>query len=186
MTDKRLILVSKCLAKHLRHAPETIGLTLEPGGWVGIVDLLTATADHRFPIAYDELIEVVESNDKQRFAISDDGAMIRANQGHSVAVDLQLDEQKPPPVLFHGTIAAFLPSIRSEGLIRGRRHHVHLSPDRQTAARVGARRGKPVILQVSSAAMHAAGHKFFVSANGVWLTDQVPPDYLTLHEGVTQ
>lgn len=180
MTDERVVKVSKYLAKHLRHAPERIGLALRPGGWVGVDDLLDALARHRFPVGYDELMEVVERNDKQRFACSPDGAQIRANQGHSVAVDLHLDEVEPPPRLFHGTVAPFLDAIMAEGLIRGRRHHVHLSVDRQTATRVGARRGRPVVLTVDAAAMHRAGHKFLVSANGVWLADRVPPEFLAL------
>ena len=178
MTDDRLVKVSKYLAKHLRHAPERIGLVLGPGGWVGVDDLLAALAQHRFAVGYDELLAVVEQNDKQRFAISPDGAMIRANQGHSVAVDLQLEPTEPPATLFHGTVADIVPTILAEGLVRGRRHHVHLSVDRATATRVGARRGRPVVLVVDSAAMHADGHAFLVSANGVWLTDHVPPRYL--------
>ena len=178
MTDDRLIKVSKYLSKHLRHSPERIGLALLPGGWVGVDDLLDALARHRFPIDFDELVEVVERNDKQRFAFTPDGAQIRASQGHSVDVDLQLAEVEPPPILFHGTVATFLEAIRAAGLIRGRRHHVHLSVDRQTATRVGSRRGQPVVLTVDSAAMHGAGYKFFVSANGVWLTDHVPPSFL--------
>ena len=105
--------------------------------------------------------------------------MIRANQGHSVEVDLQLEEREPPEVLYHGTVERFLPSILAGGLNKGRRHHVHLSKDVETARKVGARRGKPVILKVDAGRMHGDGHKFFVSANGVWLTDSVPPSYLS-------
>jgi putative RNA 2'-phosphotransferase len=176
--DRRLITVSKYLAKYLRHAPAELGLTLQPGGWVPVDDLLAAAEAHGFPIAYDELVECVETNDKQRFAFDVSGEMIRANQGHSAPVDLQLEEREPPEVLYHGTVARFLPAILEEGLVRGERHHVHLSKDVQTARKVGARRGKPVILTVAAGRMHRDGHTFYRSANGVWLTVAVPPGYL--------
>jgi putative RNA 2'-phosphotransferase len=174
----RLVRLSKYLAKHLRHAPHELGLTLQPGGWVPVDDLLAARK-HGFPISYDDLVECVETNDKQRFAFDVSGEMIRANQGHSVEVDLQLGEREPPEVLFHGTVERFLPSILKDGLIRGKRHHVHLSRDVETARKVGARRGKPVILTIDAGRMHRDGHTFFLSANGVWLTDKVPPGYLS-------
>jgi putative RNA 2'-phosphotransferase len=177
--DKRLITVSKYLAKHLRHAPHELGLELQPGGWVPVDDLLTAAEKHGFPIAYDDLVECVETNDKQRFAFDVSGEMIRANQGHSVDVDLQLEEREPPEFLYHGTVERFLSSILKDGLIRGNRHHVHLSKDMETATKVGARRGKPVILTVDAGRMHREGHKFYRSANGVWLTNSLPPAYLT-------
>jgi putative RNA 2'-phosphotransferase len=178
--DRRLVTVSKYLAKHLRHAPADLGLTLRPGGWVPVDDLLTASAAAGFVITYDELIECVETNDKQRFSFDDTGDLIRANQGHSVEVDLHLEERTPPDVLFHGTVERFLASIMAEGLKKGKRHHVHLSQDVETARRVGARRGKPVILQVAAGRMHAEGFKFFRSANGVWLADAVPAALLTV------
>jgi putative RNA 2'-phosphotransferase len=177
--DRRLVTVSKFLAKHLRHAPDALGLTLQPGGWVPVVDLLAASAGIGFAIAYDELIECVETNDKQRFSFDDTGDLIRANQGHSVQVDLQLEEKEPPAVLYHGTVERFLASILAEGLKKGKRHHVHLSQDVATARRVGARRGKPVILRVAAGRMYAEGIKFFRSTNGVWLTDSVPALFLT-------
>ncbi|RKT05761.1 putative RNA 2'-phosphotransferase [Streptomyces sp. 3211.6] len=176
MDDRRTVKVSKYVSKHLRHQPERIGLTLDPQGWVEIDDLLRAAAAHRFPVSRAELDHVVATNDKQRFTI--DGTRIRANQGHTVAVDLDLPEAEPPAYLYHGTVAAALDSIRAEGLRPMARHHVHLSPDRETAARVGARRGRPVVLPVDAAAMYAAGHVFRVSANGVWLADAVPPEFL--------
>jgi putative RNA 2'-phosphotransferase len=177
--DKRLITVSKYLAKYLRHAPHELGLTLQPGGWVPVDDLLAAAERNGFPITYDELVECVETNDKRRFAFDETGDLIRANQGHSVEVDLHLEEREPPEVLYHGTVERFLPSILAEGLNKGRRHHVHLSRDVETARKVGARRGKPVILEVAAGLMHRDGHTFFLSANGVWLTDAVPPAYLS-------
>jgi putative RNA 2'-phosphotransferase len=176
--DRRLVTLSKFLAKHLRHAPEALGLTLQPGGWVPVDDLLAASERIGFPISYDELIECVETNEKKRFSFDDTGDLIRANQGHSVAVDLQLEEQVPPDVLFHGTVERFLASIMAEGLKKGKRHHVHLSRDIETARKVGARRGKPVILRVDARMMHQEGFKFFLSANGVWLTESVPAAYL--------
>jgi putative RNA 2'-phosphotransferase len=177
--DRRLVTVSKFLAKYLRHAPADLGLTLRPGGWVPVDDLLAASARAGFVIGYDELIECVETNDKQRFSFDDSGELIRANQGHSVAVDLHLEERPPPDTLFHGTVERFLPPILAEGLKKGKRHHVHLSADVETARRVGARRGKPVVLRVAAGRMHADGFRFFRSANGVWLTDAVPAGYLT-------
>ncbi|MGW6819686.1 RNA 2'-phosphotransferase [Streptomyces sp. NPDC055005] len=176
MDDRRTVKVSKYVSKHLRHQPERIELVLDPHGWVEIDDLLTAAAGQGFPITRTELDHVVAANDKQRFAI--DGTRIRASQGHTVAVDLDLPEAEPPAYLYHGTVAATLAAIRAEGLRPMARHHVHLSPDRETATRVGARRGRPVVLSVDAGAMRAAGHVFRISANGVWLVDAVPPEFL--------
>lgn len=178
-TNRRLVTVSKYLAKHLRHAPEDIGLTLRPGGWVGVDELLDATRRRGFPISYDELVECVETNDKQRFAFDVSGELIRANQGHSVAIDLQLEAREPPETLYHGTVERFPPPIFKDGLLRGKRHHVHLSTDVETARKVGARRGKPVILAVASGRMSRDGLTFFLSTNGVWLTEFVEPIYLS-------
>ncbi|MEU8677359.1 RNA 2'-phosphotransferase [Streptomyces sp. NPDC048560] len=178
MDDKRAIKVSKYLSRHLRHQPERIGLTLDAQGWVDIDDLLRATAAQGFALTRDELDHVVAANDKRRFTV--DGDRIRANQGHTVPVDLGLPPAEPPAYLYHGTVGHALSSIRAEGLRPMDRHHVHLSPDRETATRVGARRGSPVVLSVDSGAMHRAGHTFHVSANGVWLTDTVPPEFLRL------
>lgn len=176
MNDNRTVKVSKYVSKHLRHQPERIGLVLDPQGWVEIDDLLNAAAAHNFPISRTELDHVVAANDKQRFAV--DGSRIRASQGHTVPVDLDLPEAEPPAYLYHGTVAAALDPIRTEGLRPMVRHHVHLSPDRETATRVGARRGRPVVLAVDAGAMRAAGHVFRISANGVWLVDSVPPQFL--------
>jgi putative RNA 2'-phosphotransferase len=176
MDERRTVKVSKYLSKHLRHQPERIGLTLDEGGWVEIGTLLAAAAAHGFRITRDELDHVVAANDKRRFAI--EGSRIRASQGHTVDVDLGLPPATPPAYLYHGTVAAALDSIRAEGLRPMSRHDVHLSPDRETATRVGARRGRPVVLSVDAGAMHRDGHTFRVSANGVWLTKAVPPRYL--------
>lgn len=178
MDKTRLVKVSKYLSKHLRHEPERLGLQLAPGGWVAVEDLLQACARQRFPVSREELDEVVAGNDKQRFAIDPTGTLIRANQGHSVEVDLQLEPLTPPALLYHGTPERSVASILSTGLSKMARHHVHVSSDIETATKVGARRGKPVILVVDAGAMHRAGHLFYRSANGVWLVDVVPPEYL--------
>jgi putative RNA 2'-phosphotransferase len=143
-------------------------------------DLLAASARVGFPITYDALIECVETNDKKRFSFDDSGNLIRANQGHSIEVDLQLEGKQPPEILYHSTVERFLGSIRAEGLKKGERHHVHLSKDVETARKVGARRGRPMILQVEAGKMYRQGFKFLVSANGVWLTESVPAGFLTM------
>jgi putative RNA 2'-phosphotransferase len=180
MDEQRTVKVSKYLSKHLRHQPERIGLTLDEGGWVEIDTLIAAAAAHGFRFTPAELDHVVAANDKRRFAI--DGTRIRASQGHSIDVDLGLAPATPPPYLYHGTTARFLDAIRTEGLRAMNRHDVHLSPDRETATRVGARRGRPVVLSVDAGAMHRDGHLFHVSANGVWLTKAVPLEYLRFPE----
>ncbi|MER8232146.1 RNA 2'-phosphotransferase [Streptomyces sp. NPDC094049] len=176
--ERRRVKVSKYLSKHLRHQPERIGLVLDAHGWTEIDALLRATERNRFPVSREELDHVIGADEKKRFAI--EGTRIRANQGHTVAVDLDLPPSEPPAYLYHGTVADRMPSIRAEGLRPMARHHVHLSSDRETATRVGARRGRPVVLGVDAGAMHRAGHVFHVSANGVWLTDAVPPEFLRL------
>lgn len=178
--NKRLTTVSRFLSKHLRHEPEKLGLSLAPGGWVAVADLLAGAAKIGFPLSREELQQVVAENDKRRFALDETGRRIRANQGHSTEVDLLLSETNPPGALFHGTVERFLDAIRAEGLKKMNRHDVHLSADIQTAAKVCQRRGKPVILAVDSARMAADGIKFRVSANGVWLTEHVPPRYIRL------
>ncbi|MFD9737446.1 RNA 2'-phosphotransferase [Umezawaea sp. NPDC059074] len=172
MQEKDMIRLSKRLSKHLRHDPEAIGLRLDAAGWVGVDDLLAALRVTRA-----QLVEVVERNDKKRFEI--DGDRIRASQGHSVAVDLDLPVAEPPAVLYHGTVGRVLPDVHRDGLRPMNRHDVHLSTTVETAQRVGARRGRPVVLVVDAAAMRAAGHEFRVSANGVWLAPAVPPEYLS-------
>jgi putative RNA 2'-phosphotransferase len=179
MEDPDLVAVSKRLARHLRHAPEAIGVTLSPGGgWVEVDVLLAALARNGLSLTRAELEEVVARNDKRRFAFDPSGSRIRASQGHSVEVDLELAVAEPPPILFHGTVERFLPAILTEGLRPMQRHEVHLSRTHETASHSGARRGKPIVLTVDAAAMHAAGHEFRVSENGVWLTAHVPPRFL--------
>ncbi|HEX2174144.1 MAG TPA: RNA 2'-phosphotransferase [Dehalococcoidia bacterium] len=178
MDDRRLVRVSKYLSRHLRHQPERLGLALAPGGWVRVADLLRACAAKGFPISQAELREVVAHNDKQRFAFDAMGAFIRANQGHTITMDLDLESLAPPPVLYHGTGRRSVASIVRDGLRRMTRHHVHLSADVATARRVGARHGRPVVFAVDAAAMEQAGFTFYRSANGVWLVESVPPEYL--------
>jgi putative RNA 2'-phosphotransferase len=176
MDERRMVRVSKYLAKHLRHQPELIGITLDAGGWVDVEVFLRAAGAGGFPITMAELEQVVADSDKRRYVL--EGGRIRANQGHSVPVQLDLPVTEPPAVLYHGTVERNVSAIRVEGLRAMERHHVHLSPDRETAMRVGGRRGVPVVLVVDAAAMRAAGYAFMVSANWVWLVDHVPADYL--------
>lgn len=176
MDERRTVKVSKYLSKHLRHQPERIGLTLDEAGWVEIDTLIAACAAHGVRFNREELDHVVATNDKRRFSI--EGTRIRASQGHSIEVDLGLPPATPPPYLFHGTVARNLDAIRAEGLRPMNRHAVHLSADRETATRVGARRGRPVVLSVDAGAMHKDGQVFRVSENGVWLTEAVPVRYL--------
>lgn len=178
MTDKEIIRTSKFLSLILRHEPERVGLILDNAGWVGVTELLEAVSRHGVSLTLDELKYVVASNDKRRFAFSEDGQRIRASQGHSIEVDLQYEPQVPPEFLYHGTPERFVPSIRATGLNKGQRHHVHLSSDPQTAAKVGQRRGRPVVLTIRSGEMHHQGYMFYRSANGVWLVDQVPAQFL--------
>ncbi len=178
MNETRLIKVSKFLSKHLRHDPEGLGLTLPLGGWVGVGDLLAACARRRFEVSRAELDEVVTKNSKQRFLFDPTGTLIRANQGHSVEVDLQLAPSAPPDLLYHGTGHQTAPLIAEIGLEKMRRHHVHLSAETETARAVGSRHGRPVIFTVLAAQMAEAGHLFYRSDNGVWLTDRVPPEFL--------
>jgi putative RNA 2'-phosphotransferase len=179
MTEKRLVKISKYLSRHLRHDPDRLGITLDAGGWVRVDDLLQACATRSFSLTREELEEVVVRSDKQRFAFDAAKTRIRANQGHSIEIDLGLHPVPPPTVLYHGTARGSIDSIMCHGLNRHGRHHVHLSSDIATARRVGARHGPPVILEVASARMADDGHRFFVTANGVWLTFAVPPTYLT-------
>jgi putative RNA 2'-phosphotransferase len=169
---------SKLLAGVLRHNPGKIGIELDAAGWVDVSVLLAALARHGRRVGRSRLDYVVEHNNKKRFEYDASGTRIRASQGHSVPVDLGYESRVPPETLFHGTATRSLDSIFSEGLKPGRRHHVHLSVDIETAAKVGARHGKPAVLVVAAVRMHGAGHEFFRSTNGVWLTEHVAPQYL--------
>jgi putative RNA 2'-phosphotransferase len=171
-----MIRLSKRMSRHLRHDPGRLGITLDEAGWVDLDEFVAALGTTR-----EQVLEVVERNDKQRFAV--EGGRIRANQGHTVPVDLHLPPAEPPEVLYHGTAARFVPDILRDGLHAMQRHDVHLSATVDTAIRVGSRRGKPVVLKVDAGKMHADGHEFRVSANGVWLTHEVPAEYLREHGG---
>ena len=167
------------LSYGLRHAPADLGIALDAAGWADVAQLLAALGDRGEAVTRAELEALVRASDKQRFAFSADGARIRANQGHSVAVDLGLARREPPALLYHGTVDRFLDAIRASGLLRGARSHVHLSADEGTAEKVaGRRRGARVILRVRAGEMHGEGLAFYCSENGVWLTEHVPARYI--------
>jgi len=170
---------SKFLSLILRHKPEVAGVELEKGGWASVEALLKGIEKGKGrKITMGELEEIVANNDKKRFSFNDNKTKIRANQGHSVEIDLELKECKPPEVLYHGTYSQAVDSIYTSGINKMQRHHVHLSADRGTATKVGSRRGQPIVLVIAAELMYKDGHKFFVSDNGVWLTNHVPKAYL--------
>ena len=171
--------LSKFLSFVLRHKPDTIGLKLDNEGWAPIDTLIAKSAAAGTSFNREDLRRVVETSDKKRFSVSEDRQHIRAAQGHSVTVELGLLPQEPPSLLYHGTTIRFLRSILLEGLKPQTRQQVHLSVDEATAYRVGQRHGKPVIFEVEALSMHAEGFMFFLADNGVWLTNQVPPRFLT-------
>lgn len=175
MMKKDLIYKSKFLSLVLRHKPEQIGLVLDSNGWANVDEIL-----QKMEIDFSVLQEIVDTNDKKRFSFNEDESKIRANQGHSIQVDVQLEEKEPPEVLYHGTASRFLESIKDQGLTKQKRQYVHLSKDEDTAIKVGQRHGKPAILIVSSKLMFDNGYKFYLSINGVWLTDHVPIKYCNL------
>ena len=170
---------SKFLSLVLRHDPAAAGVTLDAAGWVRIEELLHGCTAHGQPLTREQLDEIVRTDDKQRYAISDDGLSIRANQGHSVPVDLGLSKQTPPVFLYHGTADRFADDILRDGLKPMGRQHVHLSKDEATAITVGRRHGRPIVFRVAAGAMAKSGHTFYLSANDVWLTDAVPPQFLS-------
>lgn len=175
-----LIRISKFISLVLRHDPGKIGLTLDSNGWASVDELLQKAPKLGLHFDRATLEQVVAENEKKRFAFSEDGQKIRASQGHSISVDLELQAVSPPDVLYHGTAERFRESILQKGLIPGSRNHVHLSADTQTATIVGKRHGKPIIFIVKAREMEQAGLLFYLSANQVWLTGHVPPQYLTL------
>jgi putative RNA 2'-phosphotransferase len=176
--NREIIRTSKFLSLILRHEPGRVGLKLDDAGWTSVDDLLCAVNQHGTPLTLEELKHIVATSDKKRFAISDDGNRIRANQGHSIDVDLQYASQMPPEMLYHGTAIQFLDSIRRDGLQRMERHDVHLSAETKLTLQVGGRHGKPVLLTIRAGDMHRAGHEFRVSDNGVWLVKHVPPQFI--------
>jgi putative RNA 2'-phosphotransferase len=169
---------SKLLARWLRHRPDAINLKLDSNGWAAISELLEKAHLAGTHITHHEIMQVVNDNDKQRFSLSSDGLRIRAVQGHSVDISLGLPFSKPPALLYHGTVRKFLPAIRKQGLLPGSRRDVHLSSTEETALRVGARRGVPILLIVETFPMLRDGFRFRRSENGVWLIDSVPAKYL--------
>lgn len=168
----------RLLALALRHDPSALALTLDAQGYANVEEVLQGLAARGKAISRIDLDRIVATNDKKRFAFSEDGTKIRASQGHSVAVDLGYEPQKPPALLYHGTAMHNEGSIKSKGIVKGQRHHVHLSVDKLTALRVGSRHGTACVFTVDAERMHADGHLFYVSANGVWLADHVPAVYL--------
>ncbi len=177
-TNKDIKSASKFLSFVLRHCPEDIGIALDANGWADISELIDKSPS-QIDLSNELIKEVVLTSDKQRFKVSDDGLRIRANQGHSVKIDLELKPKEPPSKLFHGTATRFINSINKEGLKPGQRQHVHLSTDVDTACKVGQRYGKPIILNVDSGSMFKQGYTFFLSNNNVWLTKHVPSQFLS-------
>lgn len=170
--------ISKFLSLILRHKPEEIGVSMDSNGWVNVDELIEKSRAKNVHFDFETLEEVVETNDKQRFAFNESLTEIRANQGHSLAVDVRPEATVPPAFLYHGTVDRFLDGIRQQGLQKMQRQHVHLSKDLETAIKVASRRGKPVILKIQSGEMQQDGHTFYRSANGVWLCEQVPALYI--------
>lgn len=177
--SKNNVRISKLLSLGLRHQPDALGITLDDSGWANVSDVIKGVKAKGYDLSHDLLKTIVTENDKQRFALSADGRKIRANQGHSVeGVDLELVAKEPPAVLYHGTSQTSIDAILASGLQKMKRHHVHLSPNIETALRVGGRRpGTVAIIVVDCARAHADGLVFYESENGVWLTDNVPAQY---------
>lgn len=176
--EKQLKHISKFISLVLRHKPEEIGLQLNDNGWASVDELIRKLNDRGVEIDINILNNVVETNDKERFSFNEDKTMIRANQGHSIDVELNLKEVIPPDILYHGTTVKYLDSIFKDGLKKQSRQHVHLSQTIETARSVGGRHGKPVILIIRSKEMRSVGYKFYLSENKVWLTDSVPVEYI--------
>jgi len=179
ISEKQNIHLSKLLSYTLRHKPEEYGIELDENGWASIDELIKKLSAHNEDINFEILQHIVDTNNKKRFAFNEDFTKIRASQGHSVDVELGYSEKQPPAILYHGTVEKFLSSILTAGLQKMQRHHVHLSADRTTAIKVGERRGKPIILEIKAREMFTAGYKFYISDNGVWLTDHVPVNFIT-------
>lgn len=179
MNEDRFKKISKSLSYWLRHHPEDIGITISSDGWTDVRTLMEKAKAKIF-FDFNELKYVVQNNDKKRFSLSDDLCSIRANQGHSIPVELKLMEVLPPTTLYHGTPNRNVESILKEGINKGNRHHVHLSKDEETAAKVGARRGQFTILKIEALRMRADGHKIYISDNDVYLVDEVPPKYISI------
>lgn len=178
MTEKQTTRLSKFLSLVLRHQPDAAGVVLDSAGWLAVEELLAGCARAGNSMTRAQIDHVVATNEKKRFEFSADGLRIRASQGHSVEVELDYEPQSPSELLFHGTASRFVDSIRTSGLLKQARHHVHLSAEMATATQVGGRHGKPVVLSIRAGDMHRAGHRFFRSTNGVWLVDAVPVEFI--------
>jgi putative RNA 2'-phosphotransferase len=178
--EQQLKHISKLMSFVLRHQPGSIGLQLNENGWANLQELIKKINDSGTAVTIDIIRAVVDTNDKKRFAFNEDKTMIRASQGHSINVELNLKPLPPPDTLYHGTAERFLTAILKEGLTKQQRQHVHLSQLQQTAKAVGSRHGKPVLLTINAKAMVAAGFLFYLSDNGVWLVDSVPLEYITV------
>ncbi|MDR2940032.1 MAG: RNA 2'-phosphotransferase [Clostridiales bacterium] len=174
---ENLTKISKLLSLILRHKPETIGIGLNENGWADVGALLKALNEKNYNVNMDLLERVVSENNKQRFIFSPDKTKIRANQGHSINIDLGLIPSPPPDILYHGTATRFLGSINTQGLLKQSRNHVHLSADIETAQKVGIRHGRPIALLINAKAMYRDGYLFYISENNVWLTEHVPAKY---------
>ena len=177
-SNKKMRDTSQFISLVLRHKPEAAGITLDEHGWADVEALISGSCKNGVPLDREMLDEIVRTDNKQRYSFNEDGTLIRANQGHSIPVDVELEEKTPPDVLYHGTGEKYVPSIEKQGLIPKSRLYVHLSSDVDTAKKVGSRHGKPVIYRVDCRKMSEDGYRFFLSVNGVWLTKLVPAEYL--------
>lgn len=171
--------ISKAMSLALRHKPSLFKLEVDRSGWCDVESLITQFNKKGIPLDRNTLEVIVAQNDKKRFTFSTNNKKIRANQGHSIPVDLEMEAITPPRVLYHGTASRFVGSIKSQGLLKQKRNHVHLSDNKDTATQVGQRHGVPVILRIDAARMHEEGYLFYQSLNKVWLTDHVPVQYIT-------
>lgn len=178
MNNTEKIKTSKFLSMVLRHHPERINIKLDNNGWASVNELLLNMQNTKYKLSFEELKDIVDTNDKKRYIFNEDFTKIRASQGHSIKIDLGLESIEPPDVLYHGTSTRFIDGIMNEGLKKMNRQHVHLSKDIETATKVGSRHGKPAILEIAARAMAADGYVFYLSDNGVWLTDDIPVEYI--------
>ena len=179
MNEKQQKRIGKFISLILRHEPEKIGLQLDDAGWADVNELLAGLRRKNRNLSFDQLQDLVATNDKKRYSFNEDKTRIRANQGHSLELDLQLEALEPPEQLYHGTATRFMYSILEKGLLRAERHHVHLSSEKTTAHTVGSRHGKPLVLKVNAKGMHKNGYVFYCSENLVWLTDHVPAEFIS-------
>ena len=182
MNDREVVKLSRFLSGVLRHNPGKIGITLDKNGWVEVSKLLQGFKERGREVTIEDIEFIVENNNKKRFEFSEDKGSIRACQGHSIDIDLDLSPIFPPEILYHGTAIQTVKYIQSGGIERMSRDFVHLSADFETAIKVGQRHGKPIVLEIDAKKMYENGMTFYVSNNGVWLTDFVPKDYITFEK----